>query len=280
MVETKVRGLGTKAKIKKAREKEKKVVKILFLTFALIVVLVTSYFAYTYLQPASQEPFRLKAALVDHLSLTYPNQTFVDAATTILQQAGYTVDYYSGSKTTVEFWRELATHGYSVMILRVHSSATAGEEKEVPLCFFTAQSYSQSDYVSEQLNGEIGKCSYLPFEPPYYFAITPKFVESSMNGKFNNTFVIMMGCEGLRNTAMAEAFIAKGAKAYLGWNGSITVGDTDRATQYLLQHLVAQNETVHQATTKVMEDVGVNPEDNSILQYFPNDAGKYVVLHG
>jgi hypothetical protein len=283
-VRTTEKRLGTKAKIRKGRERERKIVRSVLLSAALIAVLFSSYFIYTYIQ--TQEETKnstssaLKAAIVDHLSLTYPNETFVQMVTSTLQQAGYAVDYYSGEKTTVDFYRNLATHGYRIVLLRVHSSATASEEKKVPVCFFTSESYSQSKYVSEQLNEQIGMCSYAPFQPPYYFSITPKFIESCMDGRFNNTVIIMMGCEGMCNADMAEAFMGKGARVYMGWNGSVTVGNTDQATAYLLQHMVVQKKTIDQAVTEVMKEVGVDPEDNSILEYCPLEAGNYVVSNG
>ncbi|NIW13776.1 MAG: hypothetical protein GWN31_07570, partial [Candidatus Thorarchaeota archaeon] len=46
----------------------------------------------------------LKVAIVDHLSLSQPNQTFIQTSTNILETAGFTVDYYKGEEVTVEFY--------------------------------------------------------------------------------------------------------------------------------------------------------------------------------
>src|SRR3989304_7907679 len=46
-----------------------------------------------------------KAAIVDQLSLTYPNPDFVQDATDTLQLAGYQVEYFPGEETDVGFYQ-------------------------------------------------------------------------------------------------------------------------------------------------------------------------------
>jgi hypothetical protein len=64
-----------------------------------------------------------------------------------------------------------------------------------------------------------------------------------MNDKFQNTAIIMIGCEGLNNTKTAEALIKRGAKVYIGWNGDVSASHRNKATTQLLTHLT-QNQTV------------------------------------
>ena len=106
-----------------------------------------------------------------------------------------------------------------------------------------------------------------------YFDITPTFVENSMEGRLNDTTIIAMGCEGLNYTSMAEAFIQKGAKAYIGWNGSVSVNHTDDATISLLRHLITENQTIKEAVKETMNDVGPDPTYKSILIFYPDKAG-------
>jgi hypothetical protein len=63
-----------------------------------------------------------RAAIVDQLGLTQPNPTFVETATDLLEQAGYSVDYYPGEKVTVEFYRTFPAQPNELIILRVHSA--------------------------------------------------------------------------------------------------------------------------------------------------------------
>jgi len=258
---------------------------------AIVIILVSCGFFYYFQQPADVpapsmvfgdgiSPF--KAAIIDHLSLSMPNQAFVDTSINILQEAGFTIDYYEGDRVTVELYRSLPTHHYDLIILRVHSSATElrGEEfVEGNVIFFTSEPYSTTKYVYEQSTGQLGKCAFNTPNSIYYFSIPPKFVASSMEGKFNNTVIIMMGCEGLSNTIMAEAFIEKDARAYTGWDGPVSADHTDEATIFLLQQLVTQKRTISEAMEEVMKEIGHDPEFNSNdLLYYPVDAGDYTIL--
>jgi hypothetical protein len=280
-MKTEKKRVGTKAEIEALKNRERRIATAIFLVFILLIVIFSSYFTYNLLnQPQNQTTnpasSQLKAAIVDQLSLTFPNQTFIEVATNILKQAGYTVDYYAGEEVTVEFYRNLPTRGYGLIILRVHSSAAElqGEEfVEIPVGIFTSESYSQTKYVYEQLTDQLLMASYTMPQPPYYFGIVPKFVTSSMKGTFQNTIIIMMGCEGLNNTKMAEAFIQKGAKAYIGWKGAVSASHTDQATTRLLQHLISEKQTIKQAVDKTMKEVGPDPVYNSLLTYCPLEAG-------
>jgi len=211
---------------------------------------------------------QLEVAIVDQLSLIFPNQTFIETATNTLERAGYNVDYYAGDQVTPEFYRNLPTHGYKILVLRVHSLTGTFQGKQM-VGFFTSELYSTTSYVYEQLTDQIGCLGYYPGAQTRYFGISQEFVKSSMKGKFQNAVIIAMGCEGLNNTKMAEAFVEKGAKAYIGWDGSVTSEHTDKATTRLLQHLVNGKETVRQAVESTMSDVGPDPQYYTQLACYP-----------
>jgi len=284
-MKSKKKPLGTKAQIRASKERERRIATAIFLAFILLIVIFSSYFTYNFLnQPQNQTTnpasSQLKAAIVDQLSLTFPNQTFIETATITLRQAGYAVDYYAGEEVTVEFCGNLPTHGYGLIILRAHSSAAEMQGKEfveAPVGIFTSESYSQTKYVYEQLTDQLVTASYTMPQPPYYFAIVPKFVTSSMKGTFQNTIIIMMGCEGLNNTKMAEAFIQKGAKTYIGWKGSVLASHTDLATAHLLQHFVIEKQTLKTAINETMQEVGADPSYESLLIYYPLETGDYTI---
>ncbi len=258
------------------KERERSIATVIFLAFLLLIITISAYFAHTFLnqsQTINPSSSQLRAAIVDQLSLTFPNQTFIQTATNILKQAGYTVDYYPGERVTVEFYRNLPTYNYGLIILRVHS--TTGGQPLIAL--FTSETYSKSKYVYEQLTCKVCPVAYSTEEASIgigYFGITPSFVESSMNGKFANTIVIMMGCEGLHNTKMAEAFTEKGAKVYISWSRAVLASHTDRATSRLLQYLITKKETIKQGVNDVMKEVGADPAYESLLTYYPVKAGE------
>lgn len=221
-----------------------------------------------------------KAAIVDHLSLSQPNQTFIQTATNILETAGFTVDYYKGEEVTVGFYRNLPTHGYRIIILRVHSSATEAQGTEGPVTLFTSERVSQTKYVYEQLTGQLVGVAFSSEEREEgigYFGITPLFVSQAMKGKFQNTIIIMMGCEGLDNPLMAEAFVQRGAKVYISWNQGVLASHTDLATIRLLQHFIIETRTLKEAVRKTFKEVGPDPSYKSLLLYYPLEAGNYTI---
>lgn len=146
---------------------------------------------------------KLKAAIVDHLSLSRSNKTFIETATNILKQANYSVDYNPGEKVTVNFYRNLPTHSYALIVLRVHSGL--GRWREPPVTLFTSEPYDKAQYVYDQLTDCLAGVAFSEDleKGVIYFGIMPSSVRSSMNGKFEDTTIIMMGCDDLAHINMA-----------------------------------------------------------------------------
>lgn len=203
------------------------------------------------------EPEVHKAALVDQLSLTFPNQSFIDNTTEILEQAGYTVDYYTGEEVTVDLYRDLPTHHYDLVILRVHSArfllpnGTLGDD----VALFTGETYDPEKYVEEEKAGSVGSAHYSNTSASY-FGITPSFVALAMEGKFEDSTVILMGCDGVRSDTMAKVFIYKGANAFVSWTKEIQASYTDAVTESLLKHLLIEKLPLKEAMSKAIAEVG------------------------
>jgi hypothetical protein len=238
-------------------------------------------FLYVHSSPPPSPP---DVAIVDQVSY-FPdqqNQTFVNACENILNKSGLTWVYYKGADVTVDFYRNLPSYATDLIILRVHSAIMRTENGTVSLLgLFTSEPYFSfvNIYQNDVNNGRLLQ-AWFNESGLHYYAIDPKFIEQSMNGEFKNTIIIMMGCEGLgyinnnntqqTYTDMAEAFIEKGAKVYLGWNGWVSVNYTDQATLDLLQNLLLKNQTIRNAV-----GVGKDPYYNSTLTFYPDDAGNY-----
>jgi len=103
-----------------------------------------------------------------------------------------------------------------------------------------------------------------------YFGITPSFVQS-MKGKFDDTLIIMMGCNGLdpAHTSMAEALIDKGAKVCIGWDELVSSFHTDHAITRLLQKLFVEKKTIQIAVEEINKEVGPDPTYKSKLSWHP-----------
>ena len=223
-----------------------------------------------------------RAVIVDQLSAAHGNETLIDNVTALLSDAGFEVDCYSREAVTVDFYRNLATRCYSLILLRVHSASFNPDQPVFDL--FSSEQYDQGKYRGEQWDDRLRQCAYDtdedPYEPgdPTYFGITHKFVrsEKSMRGPFNNTIVLMMGCEGMKYEDMAEAFIERGASVYIAWDKLVTVGHTDRASQTLLEYLVGDGLAVEEAVVQTNRDVGTDRYGGT-LQYYPAVSGNYTV---
>lgn len=262
--------------MERRKRRKRKSGKLIYGIVAVVIVFLC-VLAYSFLRPTNQtninQEFSYKAAIVDHLSLFEANSAFNQTASTILEEAGFTVDYIPCEEVTVNFFRNLPKHDYGLLILRLHSGIRWGTES---VRFFTSEPYSESKYVYEQWTDQVGMVA-LYEEGPFYFGISPEFVKSSMKGRFINTTIIMMGCDGLRYTDMAEAFIKKGAKTYISWDKGVLASHTDKATIRLLQHLITEKQTIEKAVTETMKEVGSDPQDGSILRYYPDSANNYVI---
>ena len=214
-----------------------------------------------------------RVAIVDQLALTQPNPTFVEAATDLMEQAGYAVDYYPGEKVTVEFYRSFPRQPYELIIFRVHSAL--GREDGQPadwVTLFTADTYRETWYVDEQKTRRLSKVSYYEDGPPY-FGIMPDFVRSSMKGDLQGTTVVLMGCDGLATETIAEALVDKGARAVVSWSGLVAGDHTDAAAEQLLRHLVTEGLPLREAVEKTATEVGPDPAYGSVLRLYPPEGG-------
>lgn len=247
----------------------------------IVAILITnisfpSFFVYLMLSSSQEKKSSIsepRAAIVDHLSLTMPNQIFNQTVTNILKQAGYTVDYYPSEKVTVEFYRNLPIYGHGLIILRVHS-VISRTEKLVAL--FTSEAYSNFKHIFMRWTNQVKKVR-VNQRSPSYFGISQEFIKRSMKGRFQNSIIVMMGCNGLTYTEMAEAFIKKGAKAYISWDKAVLSSHTDQATTTLLQHFLMEKLTIDVAIRETSKDVGPDPLFKSLLTYYPPEAGDYTI---
>jgi hypothetical protein len=215
------------------------------------------------------------AAIVDQLSLTQPNPEFVSSARSLLAKAGYLVDYFPGEQVTVDLYRGLPQRDYDLLILRVHAGittevdASSGERVETEyVSLFTGEPYSADKYSDEQLN-RLGRARYDENSPPL-FGIGPKFVTESMEGRFDNTLIIMMGCDGLRSQTTAEAFLDKGAQAFVSWTRPVSATHTDDATLRLLERLLIEGLPTSEAVSQTAEEVGPDPAYEGELRVMTN----------
>ena len=240
-----------------------------------------------------------RAAIIDQGSLAPtagPNPAFVKEVTAILKEAGFSVDYYPGEEVTVDFYRDLPTHGYDLIIQRTHAGVI-GPPSDIPASeynlsdfpkdsqslLFTNEPYTitaETKYLNDLQGFRLVKCYYDDEDNKRensYFGISPMFVTQSMMGKFKDTIILNMGCEGLRHKKMAEAFVQKGCKVYLSWIGPVSSDYADQATIHLLQRLLHEKLPVRKAVLETMKKVGPDPVFKAVLGFYPIEAGNYIL---
>jgi hypothetical protein len=228
----------------------------------------------------------------------FTNATFVKTVTNMLTAAGYQVTYYKGSDVNVDFYQELPTDGYKILIFRVHSALRLDNKTDTltqPLDFFTSELYSNVAYGTWQYEHLLDIVMYNQTNSPRYFGINPSFVPNAMEGNFQNATIILEGCNGLdgqgRSETMLQALVNRGAKVIIGWNASVSVNHTDTATLDLLNHLLVGNETVGEAVNATNNEIGSDPAYPTLpnkLLYYPstglgcgtNDVGNCTIPQG
>jgi hypothetical protein len=224
-------------------------------------------------QPSPDSVGELRAVIVDQLSSLQENETFITNVTKELEDYGFEVVLYQGDEITVDFYRQLPTHGYKLIIFRAHSGLLAEDEKvDYRTTLFTNEEYSMAKYVVEQLHDQLVMAR-VGEGYPMVFGIPPKFIRESMNGKFDDTVVIMMGCSGLFLEDLAEALVDKDASVYIAWNGTVELYYVDEATPYLIRQLCSGNLTIEEAVDGTMDVIGPDPEHGGGLKYYPSGNG-------
>jgi hypothetical protein len=226
--------------------------------------------------PSPNDGGELKAVIVDQLSSVKENEAFVTNVTEELEKYGFEVDLCQGRNVTVDFYRELAANGYKLIIFRAHSGLLAENEvTQDRTVLFTNEGYSQLKHYPEQLNDQLVMAR-VGEGYPMVFGIPPKFITESMEGRFDDAVVIMMGCSALFVRDLAQAFVDKGASIYVGWNGSVELYYVDEATPYLVEQLCSGNLPIKEAVDNTMEVIGPDPEHKAGLEYYPtypSDSG-------
>lgn len=217
------------------------------------------------------------AAIIDQLSLTQPNPDFISSARSLLTEAGYLVDYFPGEQVTVDFYRTLPQRGYDLILLRAHAGITtevdltSGERTETEyVSLFTGEPYSEGKYADEELD-RLGKAVYYEGADPLY-GIGPRFIDDSMEGRFDGTLIVMMGCDGLRSQRTAQSFLDKGASAFVSWSQPVSAVHTDSATELLLEKLLLEGLDTVDAVGRTAAEVGPDPLFEGELRVLEADS--------
>ena len=243
-----------------------------------------------------------RAAIVDQLSLTIPNPGLAQRTAAALNENGYNVDYFSGEETDVNFYRNLPKGDYDLVVFRNHSTrleityphgeafdqvilftnepsvgVPVSNEGGVTIYNVPTEEYNRYGRYKDDIDaGRLALVAYSAedlksSEGERYFGISARFVADSMIGEFEDTVIIMMGCEGLLTESTAKAFIERGADAYVSWDESVTATHNDKATERLIHYLVSDGLELGEAVSMTSDEVGPDPFFASELKIYPKN---------
>lgn len=239
----------------------------------IITVIVVFVFAdSTNSPPISTQTDGLRCAIVDQLYTVEPNPTFIEYTTHELESFGFTVDVYQGDEVTVDFYRQLPTYGYKLIIFRVHGGLLQNESGiGDKIWLFTSQPYSRMNYFIAQLRDQVRAAGIITDTHPL-FAVSAKFITDCTKGDFSDTVIINMACAAFYSDEMAQAFIQKGASAYLAWDVSVGLYYVDNTTMTLVDKLCSKELTIAAAVSETMKEKGPDPNNNAFLYYYPQTS--------
>ena len=225
--------------------------RLIYAALAIIVVLAPVVYFYSASTTPSPSP---RAAIVDQLGSSrlgaasrQQNLTFIESAEGLLRERFSVVDYYSDN-ATVEQYVHLASLGYKLIVWRGHSAL----DPSGYVALASTDKYGLKDYDTYLENDQLALCN-ITGDNSLYFGITPKFIEQVMGGRFTDTVIFLMSCNGLNAGYLktAQAFQNKGAKAVISWDNWISSLDNDGAADILLQYLINENNTIGQAVSRM-----------------------------
>ena len=240
-----------------------------------ICIIVITYFFYPH---PEQIPVKEGVTIVDLFYSTNPQ--FTNEVTSFLTSKDITTNTFKDANITVDFYRQLPKYGSNLVVLRIHAGVLEHDPTK-PTFLFTEEPYNTYEYLFEQLSEQVqsGKIDPDDSAEEPVFTVGPLFVSASMEGSFSDSIVVMSSCLGLYSTQLAEAFIERGAKAFISWDEKVSLTHTDEATMVLLRSLIEYGMTVSEAVEKAMNDVGPDTAYNSMLHYYPSEAGNVKLIN-
>lgn len=245
-----------------------------FLT-ALVIILALGTIGTGCHQPRVLVSDQLAATIIDQLGSRQPNEAFLSSTTQNLKDEGFeAVDIYHDADVGLSLFIDLPEKNYKIIVLRDHSGLIKVDNKLYGgTWLFTNEPCNQIwKYTDERLTRKIAKATITEDQPAVY-AIGPTFVIDSMQGQFNNTIVIAMGCHSLSYDDMAQAFITKGASIYIGWTDLVNLNYSDEVTMDLIANLCQKGMTVKSAIESAVTEATSVKYGNEQMVFYPQDKG-------
>ncbi len=241
------------------------------------IIVVATLIAYYFLSPSEESWF---ASIVDQLAIqkdfAYLTREFNTSCTSLLNASSFTTKYYTGEEITVNFYKDLPSKAGKIVVLRAHSAV---RNNSVYVDLFTSEPFVRGKH--EEIGDQLSRGIFLYPPNDEFFAINPTFVQNqinpSMRGAFDKSLIIMMGCDSLNETTMAEALVSRGAKVIIGWTRKVDLADSDNSTLRFLSYVLAENPYTIGAAVSTVNSF--NHSFGAQLDFYPkNDEIRNYIL--
>ena len=198
-----------------------------------------------------------KTALIyDSLYREYPNETLIAELVSLLENNGYQVYVYQGINATLD--PLVSLHRFDLIIIRAHGAYNDDPERPLGSYIYTGLRYEEAKalydgYIDENLENGLLALAVIPPPGvqlnetilktlPKYVAVSPEYLEQHLGSFKNDTIIVAAGCYTSNDSILANVFLDKGAKAFIGWKGEVTQSYMDRVTLELVKLLLEGHE--------------------------------------
>ncbi|MEM4481515.1 MAG: hypothetical protein QXK88_05180 [Desulfurococcaceae archaeon] len=202
-----------------------------------------------------------RAVLFDGLQELTPTSVFVQEATNLLERSGFSVDFWGGENVTVELLLNLEY--YDIILLRLHSAIASNGV----LYIFTGELYEGEKYLVLRSSGIVAR-GVVAYMNKTYFALNSHYLGKNAQTNLTGSIVILMGCKGANDHEFVKSILGRGAKAYIAWDGNVSIEHSDVVTLELLKALIEGGSNPIDAVNRVMNELGPDPHYGSSLQCF------------
>jgi len=189
----------------------------------------------------------LRVIVYDQLIDVPSEMDFIDEALAICE-GRLMMDYLAGEEVDVDTLK-LGPGSSALAVFRVHSGVFDNRT-----WLFTGEGYSESGHVMDQVRGvvHIARCS---STSELLFAVGPEFIHEYWRN-LDGCVILLMGCESMDDTGLADVMVSRGASAVVGWKGLVSIDESDMATLRLLEALISGS-SVGEAIELVDGEFGV-----------------------
>lgn len=277
---------------------------LLIAAVAAFSLITTTAMQENFSQNASYSSGIPRAVIIDQLYDDIPNEQFQNKATEYLETAGYEVDLFTTKELTVDFYKKLPSMNYELIVFRTHAIGNDGPDytQKEPISLFTGEKYRDDKYIQEQLLGQIGKgapymssimevsadlselnnsnntrveidvtpSSQIVDDSNPYFLVGAKYVNELMEGRFQNSVLVLGGCSTLSNPSLAKSLINRGASSVIGWDNLVGSINNDHTILAFLENYLINDMEIKDAVEMAMKMSTTGGKYDANFSYYDN----------